>query len=64
MSDSFLFFSFFFLFCYSMYLSVFFKLQEKKSSEGGYCWDMGDVGCITRETAIDNFHYGHTGHFS
>jgi hypothetical protein len=47
-----------------MYLSVFFKLQEKKSSEGGYCWDMGDVGCITRETAIDNFHYGHTGHFS
>lgn len=48
MSDTFL----LFLFCYSMYLSVLFKLQEKKSSKGGYCWDMGDAGCGMRDALL------------
>lgn len=53
MSDYSFFSIFLFLFCCSMYLSVF-EAQRKKSSEV-VLLGMGNAGCITCETAIDNF---------
>lgn len=37
-----------------MYLSVFFKLQEKKSSNGGIVgiWEMRDAGCGMRDALL------------